>query len=301
MAKKKKPEPIEIHQPVVEMIPMNLLELNPENPKKPMTKDKLKGLNRSLSEFGLRDMLKVAPHPEIEGAYLVLDGNTRVEELRRRTSENIHVPCLVHADLTTREKIMEFVLTFDRNVKDYDSMAVLEQLKELVDSGESIKMLAELTNLPDLEKYIDDMRDNEYEAQTADVNPGLFVEQDSMLVSGPKPDMDGIRTLLRNIRGKMALHEQVRKILQNVDGFDWDNEDDDALPFIVLAVAAHLTNSANRILIPCVSFDQKMTMLGKLKEVIDREGIEGPFSLGNAFESILNEVGNEVRNEVRNE
>jgi mannitol/fructose-specific phosphotransferase system IIA component (Ntr-type) len=289
MAKKKKVEPVEIHQPVVEMVPLNLLELNPENPKKPMTKDKLKGLNSSLTEFGLRDMIKVAPHPEIEGAYLVLDGNTRIEELRKRTDENVEIPCLVHTDLTTREKVMEFVLTFDRNTKDYDSMAVLEQLKELVDSGENIKMLAELTNIPDLQKYIDDMDASDPEMQPESIDTSLFVEQDSILISGPKSDIDGIKTLLRGIKGKMERNEQVSKALQNIKEFDWSGDDgsDETLLFIVLAIAAHLMNSANKIIIPCVSFDQKMMMLGKAKELIEQEHLEGGFALGRAFELML--------------
>ena len=71
---KKQLAPVVIHQAAVEMVPMNLLFLNPNNPKKTMSKNRLKGLNRSLTEFGLRDMIKVAPHPEVEGAYLVLVG-----------------------------------------------------------------------------------------------------------------------------------------------------------------------------------------------------------------------------------
>jgi hypothetical protein len=286
MATKKKAELFEIHQPVVEMVPLNLLELNPENPKTPMTKNRLRGLNRSLTEFGLRDMIKVCPHPEIEGAYLILDGNTRIEELRKRTDENVKIPCLIHADLTSREKIMEFVLTFDRNVKSYDEIAMLRQLKELADSGEDLAMLSEVANLPDLQKFLDDMGDPpEHNAPSDEIPLNLLVEQDSLLISGPKPDIDGIRALLRTIRGRMEKHERIRRILQNVDGFDWS--EDEGLLFIILAVVAHLTNSANKIIIPCVNLDQKLMMLEKLDGLIEQENLEGPFALGRAFESII--------------
>jgi hypothetical protein len=238
MAKKKDLEPVEILQPVVEMIPLSLLELNPDNPKKPMSKDRLKGLNRSLSEFGLRDMIKVAPHPEIEGAYLVLDGNTRIEELRKRVSDDVKIPCLVHADLTTREKITEFVLTFDRNVKAYDEMAVMGQLKDLADMGEDIGMLAELVNLPDLRKYLTlmDLPDlGEDIGKTPDL--ASVIEQDSLVVSGPKIDIDGIRETLKRIKGKMRRHKRVEKALQEAGKFNWSDE---GVLFVLLDIVARL-------------------------------------------------------------
>jgi hypothetical protein len=155
-----------------------------------------------------------------------------------------------------------------------------------VDSGEDIDMLAELVNLPDLQKYINEMNESDYEVASTDIDLSLLVEQDSMLISGPKSDMDGIKDLLKSIKGKMERYEKIHKIVQTVDGLDWFG-DDGALLFIALAIAAHLTNSANKILIPCASFEQKMTMLGKLKDIIEHENLEGPFALGCACESIL--------------
>jgi hypothetical protein len=281
MARQKQRDPVTIHQPAVEMIPLNLLELNPANPKKPMSKDRLKGLNRSLTEFGLRDVVKIAPHPEIEGSYLILDGNTRIEELRKRTDENVKIPCLVHADLTSREKITEFVLTFDRNVKAYDEMAVIGQLKELVDSGEDLNMLAELVNLPDLQQYIDNIQPFGDGDPLNGFDPDSLLEQDSIVVSGHTADIDGIRATLKNIKGKMNQSERIGKLLRHVEGFDWDN--DDSLLFVVLAIAAHLSNNANKLLIPCASFDQKKAILARLAETIERENLEGPFALGTAL------------------
>jgi ParB family chromosome partitioning protein len=240
MAKKKKLEPeppIEIHQPIVEMIPINLLELNPDNPKKPMSKDRLKGLNRSLTEFGLRDMIKVAPHPEIEGSYLVLDGNTRIEELRKRTDENIKIPCLVHADLTTREKIAEFVLTFDRNVKAYDEMAVFGQLRDLVEAGEDTGMLSELVNLPDLQKYIEIINMPIDETLTRGSDLASIIQQDSIIISGPKIDIDAIRRTLKGIKGKMRQHQRVEKAIQEAEELDWSDE---KILFVVLDILARL-------------------------------------------------------------
>ena len=187
--KKTKSEMFAITPPVVDMIPQNLLELNPDNPKKPMSKDRLKGLNRSLTEFGLRDMIKVAPHPEIKGAYLILDGNTRIEELRKRTSGNVKIPCLVHSDLTTREKIKEFVLTFDRNVKAYDEDMVLAQLKSLIDAGEDMSMLAELTNLPNLDKYLYGMGVSTEDEMIGSLDHSALFEQDTILITGAKSDI----------------------------------------------------------------------------------------------------------------
>jgi len=147
-------------------------------------------------------------------------------------------------------------------------------------------MLAELANIPDLQKYIDDMGDPlETDAPPEEISSPLLVEQDSMLISGPKPDIDGIKALLRTIRGQMEKHERVHRILQNVDGFDWTN--DENLLFIVLAVAAHLTNSANKIVVPCVSLDQKLMMLEKLDRLIEHENLEGPFALGRALEFMI--------------
>jgi hypothetical protein len=288
MAKKKQSAPVEIRPPVVEMIPMNLLELNPDNPKKPMSKDRLRGLNRSLTEFGLRDMIKVAPHPEIEGAYLVLDGNTRIEELRKRADEGVKIPCLVHSDLTTREKITEFVLTFDRNVKAYDETAVMAQLKGLVDAGEDVEMLAELVNLPDLQKYIDGMLGPENESLLENLISTSLVEQDIITISGPKSDIDGIMGLLKTINVKMEQSARVRLIMESVDEFDWrdDGNDDEALLFILLAVAAHLRNTADKIIIPCSSFVQKEKILKRLAGIIERKNLTGPSALGDAAESV---------------
>ena len=85
MAKPKQTKPakpaefIHIHEDVqVEIIPLNRIQLNPNNPKKPMSKDRKKGLNRSLTEFGFKGVVLVAPHPDEPDDYVVLDGNTRM-------------------------------------------------------------------------------------------------------------------------------------------------------------------------------------------------------------------------------
>ncbi|MDR2528338.1 MAG: ParB N-terminal domain-containing protein [Synergistaceae bacterium] len=227
---KKQLAPVVIHPAAVEMIPANLLFLNPDNPKKPMSKNRLKGLNRSLTEFGLRDMIKVAPHPEVPGAYLVLDGNTRLEALRSRAEENVKIPCLVHADLTTYEKITAFVLTFDRNVKAYDEDAVFDQLRALVDAGEDVGTLAELVSLPNLQEYLDEVGrfDN-----SNSFDPEFLFERDSLIISASKKEIDKIRALLRSVKGKTARHERVSLILKDIDS------DDETLT-LFLSVAARM-------------------------------------------------------------
>jgi hypothetical protein len=284
MALKKKAELFEIHQPVVEMVPLKLLEINPENPKKAMSKDRLKGLNRSLTEFGLRDMIKVAPHPEIEGAYLILDGNTRIEELRKRTGtdSNVKIPCLVHSDLTSPEKIREFVITFDRNVKAYDETLVLGQLKELVEAGENIDLLADLANLPDIQHYLDNL--DGADMSTSSLALSMIIEQDSILISGPKSDIDGIKAQLKTIKGKLAQSDRASRLLKSVEGFNWDS--DESFLFILLALTAHLSNATNRLVLPCVSFEEKTAIIKALTVVMDREGLSGDFALARAIEII---------------
>jgi hypothetical protein len=269
-------EEIKIYEDIqVELIPIDLIQLNPYNPKKPMSKDRKKGLNRSLSEFGFKGVVLVAPYPDDDDEYIVLDGNTRIEELRRRGIEK--VPCLVYRDIVTWEDIKKFTITYDRNVKAFDEDIVMAQLKELAGAGEDMNLLADLANIPNLDNLLVPV-----EGIVTPVTDNIvFEEQDSLLLTGSKIVIDAIRELAKRIKGKLPLQDKIYKILSEGKAFDW--EDDEALTFILLALA-HRFGATNKLVIPCVSNDQKQVIIQKVQEFIDSEGIGGDFALSRAIE-----------------
>jgi hypothetical protein len=263
----------------VEIIPTGMIRLNPYNPKKPMSKDRKKGLNRSLTEFGFKGVVLVAPHPEEPEEYIVLDGNTRIEELSRRGVEK--VPCLVCRDIAEWRDIKKFTITYDRNVKAYDEDKVLSQLRDLAEGGEDINLLADLANIPNLDDLLVPMA--EMPSPVTDV--GEPYEQDSMLLSGPKVTIDAIRDTAKRIKGRLPLQDKILKILLDAERIDWE-EDEELILFLLLAIA-HKSGSTNKLVIPCVSGDQKKVIVDKLQEFIGIEKIGGDFALSRALEYIV--------------
>jgi hypothetical protein len=260
----------------VEIISMDLIQLNPYNPKKPMSKDRKKGLNRSLTEFGFKGVVLVSAHPDDDGEYVVLDGNTRIEELRRRGIEK--VPCLVYHDIAAWEDIKKFTITYDRNVKAYDEDKVLGQLRELAEAGEDIGQLSDLSNIPNL----DDLLAPVTGIPSPVTDAGAPDEYDSILISGPKVVIDAIRDTAKLIKGKLPLQDKLLKILRDMENLEWE-EDEDLIVFLLLA-AAHKSGASNKLVIPCASGGQKRAIIEKALEFIGTEGIKGDFALSRAIE-----------------
>jgi hypothetical protein len=67
-----------------ELVPLGLLDPCPWNPKSELDDDARQGLEQSLDTFGFVDDLKVWPSPWVEGRYIVLNGNQRLDVIRRR-------------------------------------------------------------------------------------------------------------------------------------------------------------------------------------------------------------------------
>jgi hypothetical protein len=263
--------------PDVRILPVADVHINPDNPKKPLSADRKKGLNTNLDKFGMCSAILVAPHPDFPGEFIILDGNTRYEEMVKRGHDKIPVQVLNH--IKTPEDIKEFVITYDRNVKAYNEDLVEQQLRDLVDKGEDVEMLSKLSNIDNLEDLLNGDADSV--AKTFVDTAGVD-EQDTLLLTGPKISIDAIKASLKKIKGKIDTATKARKILEACEGFDYD--DDDSILLALLIASAQMSKADTKVVIPFVSQDQKNVVFSKIKEFIEQEGITGDYAISRAIE-----------------
>lgn len=266
--------------PNVKILPISEVHINPDNPKKPLSADRKKGLNTNLDKFGMCSPILVAPHPDLAGEYIILDGNTRYEEMVKRGHDKIPVQVLDH--IRTKEEIMEFVITYDRNVKAYNEDMVEEQLRYLVEQGEDVGMLANLANIQNLE----DLLTGEIAAASASfVDTSSVDEQDSIIITGPKSAVDAIKAMVKKIKGKTDNAVKVQKILTELNSAL--PEDEDELLLLFLMAAAHMSGALTTAVIPFVSTQQKDVVYRRIKEFIEHEHLTGDFAVSRAIEYML--------------
>lgn len=275
--------------PDVRLLPVSAVHTNPHNPKRPISKDRARGLNRSMETFGFAGAILVAPHPDIEGEFVILDGNTRAEQLSKRNVQNL--PCIVVPNIHTWDDVKRFAITYDRNVKAYDEDMVIAQLTELAQNGEDIDLLSELANIPRLDEIIN----NDYNADTLEEEERALQElldmaatqQATMMLNGSQVEIDSIKNLLKSIKGKMSQAEKVNNLLMAIDkSFDFATDEDFLLALLV--TLTHYGGSLDApMVIPCVSADQKHVIMRKCYDLIKHENLTGDFAVSRALEYML--------------
>jgi hypothetical protein len=119
-----------------ELIPIDLLDPAPWNPKHPIDGEHRAGLGASLDHFGVRDDLKVWPNPESPGRYVVLNGNQRLDLFRERGDD--FAECRILADLDSEDAKL-FTASFDRNRAMYDFRKLGELSESLKTKGADLR------------------------------------------------------------------------------------------------------------------------------------------------------------------
>ena len=272
--------------PDVQLLRLEELRLNGENPKRPMSKKHGTGLKRSLDTFGFCGAILVVPHPDEDG-YIILDGNTRFEELRERKAEQ--VPCIVLEHIDTWEKIRKFVITYDRNMKLFDETKVVQQLQELVEAGEDIQVLAELSAIDNLEDVLAKAVEGAAEEIPQEEEIPEGEAWGSFVVSGPYVEVENIQLHMRTIKGKLKPIQKVQAIFAAMADMPIDDPElgNENLFFALLAAASHMGPAARKIVIPLISADQERVIMQKLHEFVEAEEIPGEFALSRALEYML--------------
>jgi len=212
----------------VKLLPVKSLRPNPENPKKPFDLRGFKGLMTSLEVFGFAGVCIVAPDPD--GAYTVLDGNTRYEELVANGVPE--VPCVVMEELTTRAARRKFFNAYDRHKKLFDEEKVMEQLRELAEQGENARLLADLTGLASVNDLYRQAESREGHEALKEVGG----ESGSLLIVGPAEEIAAIRGLLNHMRQKMTASRKVMATLTQA-AMVWDWEDEKLLGVLLATIA----------------------------------------------------------------
>src|SRR6185312_6114032 len=115
-----------MHVNPVEVLPLDRLRPNHDNPKRPLGGKYRRGLQTALAEYGFAGVLVVAANAD--GSFTTLDGTSRLDLLDREGVEE--VPCVVLADCAEgmpewAERRREFVLAHDRHRKVFDEEAVI--------------------------------------------------------------------------------------------------------------------------------------------------------------------------------
>lgn len=175
------------------MIPIGKLTGNPANPKKAFSARHQKGLRASLKQYGFAGCFVVAADPD--GTYEILNGNSRVEELR--AAGVTEVPAVVYENMPGEERT-KFVLAYDKHAKPFDEKLVIAQLRELAEKGEDVRHLADLTAEENLARRLAN--------QSARANATVMAaaaKMDSLILHGPAEDIAAIRDLIKTIRGQV--------------------------------------------------------------------------------------------------
>ncbi len=212
----------------VKLLPVKSLRPNPENPKRPFDMRGFKGLMTSLEVFGFAGVCVVAPDPD--GAFTILDGNTRYEELVANGVPE--VPCVVMEDLTTRAARRKFFNAYDRHKKLFDEEKVMEQLRELAEQGENARLLGDLTGVKVNELYAQ-LGEGREEHDALKEAGG---ESGSLLIVGPAEEIAAIRGLLNHMRQKMTASRKVMATLTQA-AMVWDWEDEKLLGVLLATIA----------------------------------------------------------------
>lgn len=204
----------------VEVLPLERLHHNPENPKRPLGLKYKRGLRASLERFGFAGLLVVAE--DGDGSYEVLDGNTRLDELERLGVES--VPCVVYRGMG-RDERRAFVLAHDRHRKQFDEDAVLAQLQNLAAAGGDVKALAALSGKDNLDRLLAEASASGGASRAAAAPRDAPPAMGSLVLYGPAADLDAIRAVLKEVRGRLSAAERARKVLGDLAGLlDWSDE-----------------------------------------------------------------------------
>lgn len=216
----------------VELIHVDRLYHNSENPKSPLGKKYKDGLQAGLARWGFSGVLVVAA--DDDGRYEILDGNTRLEELRRNDVKE--VPCVVHRGMSADER-KKFVLAHDRNRKKFNEDVVLAQLEGLVAKGENAKNLALLSGKDNLERLLAEKQNKATASQSQTTGGGGPVAMVSMVLYGPVAEIAKIKGLIGTVKGRLSTLEKARKDLDDAGKFfDWEAEE--SLVCLLATVAA---------------------------------------------------------------
>ncbi len=207
---------ITVHEPV--RLDVSSLDDNPGNDdvKKPMTAAARDSLRESIGRFGFSAILNVAAMPS--SRYLVLDGNTRVEDLRAggvTTVWGIVHPEMAHDAPGSAALREEFVLTFDAHRKKFDEQGVKDRLGMLITLGRDKLDLDRLLGRkdrkpreksasPESKPATPEATAERVEAVKAAVSEAVAraASSDSIVLHGPKDEMNEIRSMLRDLEGE---------------------------------------------------------------------------------------------------
>jgi hypothetical protein len=226
----------------VVVLPLDKLVEHPDNPKKPFSSKSKRGLRESLAKYGFAGVCIVAPNDD--GTYEVLDANTRRQELDEAGVER--VPCVIMHDLKTREERNLFSITYDRHKKIYDDVAVVRQLREIVDRGFDAKHVEKLTGIDNIAKYASISKKEIENIKTA--ADGKTSSMSSLVIYGPSEEIESIKQLAAAIKKRMSISEKIRSLLEQANEHaDWSDGTVVAFALAVIAkIHKALLNEADK-------------------------------------------------------
>lgn len=204
----------------VQLLPVEQLRPNPDNPKKPLGARYKRGLKASLERFGFAGVLAVGANAD--GTWTVLDGTSRLEDLDAAAVQKVpcvSVPGCTEGEEGWQESRKEFTLAYDRNRKLFDEDAVLRQLKELSDRGRDVKALEDLTATEGLARLLSESAaaSSSRTASTSKSSQGKQAAQGSLVLYGPAEDIAAVKELLKRIKGRLSPVAKVRSVLEQAE------------------------------------------------------------------------------------
>lgn len=209
-------------QEIVKISLDNLIGID-KNPKKTMGKMHKTGLHASLKEFGFVGALIVAP--DSNGKYIICDGNTRVDELKKFKEFVDGVPCIIRSELADPVKRRKFVVAFDRARKQYDEKKVVQEAQDLISLGEKKEKLEPLFALADLDFSIQQFGE--------DKGVHLPPMTATLQIDGPEDVIQNCNSLIRSIKGAQGKSGKLQSALEKGQNIDWN---DDRAVIIALSI-----------------------------------------------------------------
>ncbi len=217
-----------------EIIPLDLIDPAPWNPKHPIAGEHREGLGASIDHFGVRDDLKVWPNPDQPGRYYVLDGNQRLDLFKERGLDSIE--CRILDDLDNEDARL-FTAAFDRNHALYDFRKLGELAANLKLRNEGLKdrlLWLPKVNLPSSTFVAESAVSRaEYEPVSTATSPAI-APSIPIMFSLTRDGFDEVKESILRSRSRLVRETRLRDALAGLE----ERELDDLTVELALRIAA---------------------------------------------------------------
>lgn len=159
---------------------------------------------------------------DLDGKCTIVDGNSRLDKLEK--AGVLEVPCIVHADMAEgvdgwKDRRILFLMTYNRHQKIFDEDAVIARLRELAPRQSDLAKLGRLAGVDNIRQVVDHATQKAKESVAKATKAGPAGQCTSLVLYGPKEDVDAVKALLARVRSRLGPVFKMRTTLEQADAY----------------------------------------------------------------------------------